>query len=159
MTVVSSYGAERTYEDQITRTRVFSSGGIVWVGEISPSESESSQLWEAIQKFKTDGVEAGIKALDQFVAAHPQSQWTPSLQAHLGKWHREHGRFTLALKYWESAWNSTKSFKGGQEKGIADLTLAHWASLSSEPSSPGAECDPADDGAGGADGADRKSVV
>ena len=70
-----------------------------------------------------------IAALESFVLSHPASSWTPSLQANLGKYHRQRGRYTLALGHWEAAWEATRHYRSGQGKMVADFVLAHWTRL------------------------------
>ena len=70
-----------------------------------------------------------IAALETFVATHPGSSWTPSVQANLGQYHRQQGRFSLALQHWEVAWQGTKHHRNGPGKRVADYGLAHWTRL------------------------------
>ena len=70
-----------------------------------------------------------IAALEAFVASHRGTAWTPSVQANLGQYHRQQGRFTLALQHWEAAWQATKHHRNGQGKRVADYVLAHWTRL------------------------------
>jgi hypothetical protein len=72
---------------------------------------------------------AEFEELENFVAARPQSPWTPSLRVVLGKYHRDRGSYTRALEHWETAWEATKlsTSRSGQE--IADAALAHWTRL------------------------------
>lgn len=70
-----------------------------------------------------------LNALENFIASHPDSSWTPSLRVNLGKHYRKEGRQTLALNHWEAAWQATKHSKDGDGKAVADSTLAHWTRL------------------------------
>src|SRR2546426_11087950 len=70
------------------------------IGSAAQADSENRELWSAIETLQKEGPEAGIPDLDRFIARRPGSAWLPSLQANLGRYHREHGRYTRALRYW-----------------------------------------------------------
>ena len=72
---------------------------------------------------------AEVEALEGFVEAHPNSPWTPSLRASLGRYQRDRGRYTLALKHWEAAWRATGEADSGPAREIAEYTLVHWTRL------------------------------
>ncbi len=102
---------------------------IVWVGETEPGEAESQALWEGVQILRSQGAEACVAALERFVKAHPQSAWAASLQSNLGKYHRDHGRYTPALQHWKAAWEATGKLSEARAKRVADYTFAHWTRL------------------------------
>src|SRR5207249_4445834 len=54
---------------------------------------------------------------------------TLSLRSLMGKYYREHGRYSRSLIHWEWAWKATKAAAGGNAKKIADFTFAHWTRL------------------------------
>ncbi|MBI4659580.1 MAG: hypothetical protein HY735_12135 [Verrucomicrobia bacterium] len=80
-------------------------------------------------KAATRASQEEIAALEDFVAAHPNSAWTPSLRANLGRHHRQQGRWTLALEHWQAAWEATQNHRDGHGKRVADYILAHWTRL------------------------------
>jgi hypothetical protein len=86
------------------------------VGEESPSESESTALWDALQAITTNRTYEVLTPVESFIQEHPASGWTPSLRANLAVWYRHLGRYTLALEHWESAWDATRHFQSGSGK-------------------------------------------
>jgi len=101
---------------------------LVWVGP-EPSQAESQALLDDIDVFKTNGVAAGFKALEQFVADYPQSGWTPDLQIHLAEHDRARGRYAEALDYWKAAWEETKQNPDAKAQQLAVRDIAGWTRL------------------------------
>ena len=99
---------------------------LLWVGTAPPTEPESAALWEEVAGMKREGVAARLPALEQFVAAYPDSPWTPSLRANLGRYYQEHARFRRALDHWEAAWKATRDMNEGTGKQVADYTFAYY---------------------------------
>ena len=95
---------------------------LLWVGAAPPTEAESAALWEEVAGMKREGVEVRLPALEQFVATYPDSPWTPSLRANLGRYYQEHARFRRALDHWEAAWKATRDMNEGTGKQVADYT-------------------------------------
>jgi RHS repeat-associated protein len=112
---------------RINQVRVFNLP-IMWIGQ-KPNEADTQALWDAIETARTQGREAGVKAMENFLTSRPRSDWTPGIRAQLGKHYRDEGRYTLALQHWELAWEATKHHKEGSGKQIADFTFAHWIKL------------------------------
>jgi len=108
---------------QVSRAPLFADP-LVWVGAQAPSEAESIELLDDIEIFKDKGIVDGFSALEQFIASHPQSPWTPALQVHLAERYRNEGRYTSALAYWKSAWDATKDSKDAVGQKIAARTIA-----------------------------------
>lgn len=115
-------------ETQIKQARFFPEP-IVWLGNDRPAEADSRLLLEALHLPRTNGVQPVIEALERFVQSHPQSPWTPCLQANLGAWHSAEGRYTLALQHWEAAWLPSRNQTTGPGKRVADLVVVNWTSL------------------------------
>ena len=113
---------------QINRCPTFYQN-LTWVGNAPPAQSENRALWTEIQNMQSHGVEATLPALEKFIADNPESPWAPSLRANLGRYYREHGRYTKALQHWELAWHATHTAKDGAAKSVADFTFAHWTRL------------------------------
>jgi YD repeat-containing protein len=113
---------------QIMTKRVFTSP-IEWFGGQEPSEAESAELLQAIAVCETSDLKAGVAALEKFIAAHPQSAWTPSLHAHLAGEYRQWGRYSLALVHWEAAWQSMKASKDIRGQKLAVGAVAGKACL------------------------------
>jgi RHS repeat-associated protein len=108
---------------QISTKRVFSSP-IEWFGEQEPTEAESAELLRAIATFETGGAKAGMAALENFVAAQPQSAWTPSVHAHLAAESLSRGRYSLALLHWEAAWKAMRESKDDRGQKLAVEAIA-----------------------------------
>jgi len=51
------------------------------------------------------------------------------LDAALGRYYYDLGRYTLALAHWELAWHATKDYPNGNGKIVADYVLANWTRL------------------------------
>jgi RHS repeat-associated protein len=101
-----------------------------WVGSSQPSEADSQACWEMGQVlFSTNTLVIQLAALETFISQHPDSAWTPSLEANLAKYYREHGRFSLALEHWQSAWLKLKKHSDPNAKAVGDFIMAHWAEL------------------------------
>src|SRR5712692_7075491 len=141
-------GEATNLTERLLQTWIFEPLG--WVGGTPPAENQTLLLLESARAISekaiatskvfvttTNGdtitkmhplVELDLAPLEGFVRSHPASPWTPALESQMGKYYREHGYYTLALKHWESAWAATKALDG-TGKGIADITFAHWTSL------------------------------
>jgi RHS repeat-associated protein len=100
---------------------------VIHIGN-SPSEKESALLLENLNLASSDAGKL-ILALETFIVDNPKSAWVPSLRANLAYYYRLSGRYSQALEHWESAWNATKDFPSGNEKRIADYTIANWTHL------------------------------
>jgi RHS repeat-associated protein len=102
---------------------------LLWVGSIPPNDDENKALWNAVTNLTAYGATRGLPGLEGFLVNHPDSSWAPSLRANLALYYREHGRYTLALGYWEQTWNTTRTATNGPAKRVADFTFAYWTSL------------------------------
>jgi len=102
---------------------------IVCVGEGRPERAESEALWAAIEVMREQGAKPGVEALEMFLETHPESRWTPSVRASLGYYYRDIGRYSLALKHLEAAWEATQNAPSANGKKVADYALAHWTRL------------------------------
>jgi hypothetical protein len=103
------------------------------VGAAQPTDAESAILLADLQQVRKAGIEPGLPSLEQFISEHPNSPWLPSLHANLGRYYRERGLYSKALKHWETAWNATRTAANGPAKEVADFTFAHWTRLPGKP--------------------------
>src|SRR5262245_48128739 len=87
--------------DQVRQSRTFRQP-IVWIGDEAPPENESKELLDALSSFKSEGAESALNRLEQFLKAHNDSPWSPSVRAVLANYYREHGQYTPALEHWEA---------------------------------------------------------
>src|SRR5690625_1809439 len=69
------------------------------------------------------------EAAERFVGERPDSVWTPSLQANLGREYYRHGYFTKALEAWGSAWETTRDAERPQIRALGDRAGAELAGL------------------------------
>ncbi len=72
---------------------------------------------------------AGLEKLEEFLKAHPQSAWSPSLNVNLAEYYREHGYYSQALKCWKAAWDATNDKQDAASQKIAARTIAGWTRL------------------------------
>jgi hypothetical protein len=99
------------------------------VGDAPPPETENLILAAELDKIKAGGLAPSLLVLEQFICDYPNSSWVPSLRANLGRYYREHGRYSLALRHWEAAWAATRDAHEGPAKAVADFTFAYWTQL------------------------------
>ncbi len=85
------------------------------------SISENKELAQALSAFKARKISEDVSALDQFVKLHPHSRWTPALQSAIASERFETGYYRDALRYWNSAWDATRSQKNSGQ--ITSLLL------------------------------------
>jgi len=102
---------------------------ITFVGDFIPDPLETRDLWAAIDVMRRNGPKIGVQALELFAETYTNSVWLPSLQANLGLYYRNIGRYSLALNHWEAAWESTRHAESGATKDISDFVLAHYTRL------------------------------
>jgi RHS repeat-associated protein len=72
---------------------------------------------------------AEVASFEEYLGAHPESAWTPSILAQLGKYYERRGQKSLAIARWESALEMTKDAEEGNGKAVADYVLANWTRL------------------------------
>ena len=118
----------RTLAAEITRASVVYQP-LMWVGDIPPTDAENRTLDTEVENMKQRGVAPSIPALEQFIGSYPNSPWTASLRANLGRYYYEHGLYTKALQSWELAWTATRAARSGPAKEIADFAFANWTHL------------------------------
>jgi RHS repeat-associated protein len=123
-TAARAEAAQPSYTSQVRSMLVFAFP-TEWVGPEAPPESESAELLRAMKGFATD---RGA-ALESFVASHPQSAWTPSLQVNLAGFYAKQGRYTLALARYEAAWATTRNCTNTMGQKLAARNAAAWAAL------------------------------
>src|SRR5262249_19278062 len=87
------------------------------------------ELWEIFGAGQPKTLDQVAPALEDFLRAHPQSPWVPSLQANLGRHYRVTGFFSVALDHWEAAWNATKSETGRDSRELAEYALVNRLEL------------------------------
>jgi hypothetical protein len=102
---------------------------VVWLGPAAPAALENSALAEAVLLSRAVRWPEGLQTLEDFINAHPDSPWVPSLRSQLANSYHKLGRDTVALKHWEAVWATVGRLPGGPGKEIADYTFAHWTRL------------------------------
>ena len=116
------------YADLLSKTRLFNTK-LSWVGQTSPNAAESQRLWQAFGVGQYTNMDQALDGLEAFIQANPNSPWTASLHANLGKYYFDTVRFTLALGHFEAAWQSTKEMSNLAGRQIADAALTQWLRL------------------------------
>jgi RHS repeat-associated protein len=113
---------------QVSQVRIFNQT-LHWVGEQSPPAGESQAILQAFGVFQTNGVNAGLVSLENFLVAHPQSAWAPALHVGMAEYYRSQGRYTPALTHWQAAWGMTKDSKDAGTQKLAVRAISGWTRL------------------------------
>jgi hypothetical protein len=100
-----------------------------WIGSQPPTEQESRLLFEALELWLASGKPSEPIEIEQFLGQVPDSPWAASLHASLGHHYFDHGRYSMALRHWELAYDLTRDDPTDPAKGLADYTLAFWTRL------------------------------
>ncbi|HEY5911514.1 MAG TPA: RHS repeat-associated core domain-containing protein [Verrucomicrobiae bacterium] len=116
------------YITQIEAKHIFRSP-LEWAGMQEPQKDEASELLAAMDTFQTNGLPAGLDALESFLTAHPQSGWAASLHVLLAEYYGGRGRLTAALGHWQAAWELTKYYPDYPHQHLAARTAAGWGGL------------------------------
>ncbi len=106
-----------TTED-IKAARIFSEP-LIAVGR-DPSALENHDLARALVAHSQRGVADDFSALEQFLAVHPDSAWTPAVLFNLATEYYSTGWYSKALKTWEQAWRALQSGTEPAAKALAD---------------------------------------
>ncbi len=114
--------------DRLSR-QLFYDEHIVQVGPLASSEQEAQLLLETLDAWRASRYQNGVEQLEEFLNTLTNSPWAPSLDAVLGKYYNDVGRYTLALEHYELAWAATKSDATRNGKRVADLAFANWTRL------------------------------
>jgi len=93
--LIPNASAQTSMVEEIVQQPIFQHR-LIYVGDRMPDEQETRDLGLAIKLLYSDGVATGIAAFEEFIAAHPDSAWTPSLRSNLGYHYRKMGRYSLA---------------------------------------------------------------
>ena len=75
------------------------------------------------------GVVGDRQQMEQYVAANPDSTYTPWLHNSLASTYRHAGRITLALSHWGTVWQQLKSAPDSESQNEANHALAGQAEL------------------------------
>jgi len=122
--VIRLSAADNSAADQVRAYPLFAER-IDWLGSHEPPPAESADLLRAMQAFGT----RGAAALDDFLAAHPQSAWTPSLRVNLADFYARQGRYSPALAHYEAAWPATRGCSDPKGQNLAARNAAGLAAL------------------------------
>ena len=126
--VAGENGTAPTLVERISKTHLFPDP-LLPVGSDDPAPAESEALWQAAQKVKEQGVEACVTALEDFLAAYPNSAWSPSLRANLAIYYRSTGRLTKPLEYWADAWQAVKDAQDQRGAQVARYVIVQYAQM------------------------------
>jgi len=127
--VCPAIAGDESYADKLTHARLFAGQRLVWVGQTTPSEAESKELWDAFGVGRNKTFDDAVNGLETFINAHPNSPWVPSLRANMGVYYKDNGYFTHALDDWQAAWDATCQMHDVNGVKVADYTLVNWLHL------------------------------
>ncbi len=117
--------SENPSTQEIRNVRLFAEP-LVPVG-LEPSAVQNSQLAKALGQHARRAALDDFSALDQFVADHPNSPWTPSLLFDLGMEYYWTGWYSKALAAWERAWPLLQPAADPAAKALADRAVGELA--------------------------------
>jgi hypothetical protein len=97
------------------------------VGQTTPGEdldlSRALRGFDVVSHHRTDIDE--VAPLQEFLAAHPDSAWTPMLLVDLGVLYRRTGHLSQALETWQRAWDRTKNLTDHNGAAVGDAAVAY----------------------------------
>ena len=70
-----------------------------------------------------------VVALEAFLKAYPESAWSPSIMAMLGRHYRNTGRYSLALERWEECYLAVRAGQTQAARRVGDFAYAHLTRL------------------------------
>jgi RHS repeat-associated protein len=92
-----------------------------------PSAEENRQLAHALSQHAQRTINDDFSALEQFVADHQNSPWTPSLMFDLGMEYYKTGWYSKALDTWAQAWPLLEPATDPAAKALADRVVGELA--------------------------------
>jgi RHS repeat-associated protein len=96
------------------------------------SSSENRALASSLLALKNKSDPEDISDLVGFLNAYPKSRWRPALEVNLGQLRLETGYLSEALKYWSSAWESSKTQATPGRKAVADQAISNLVLLEAQ---------------------------
>jgi RHS repeat-associated protein len=117
--------SENPSEQEIRHVRLFAEP-LVPTGSV-PSVGENRQIADALRQHVQRPVADDFSTLEEYVAAHPDSPWTPSLLFDLGMEYYRTGRYSKALESWQEAWPRLQPATDPAAKALADRVVAELA--------------------------------
>jgi RHS repeat-associated protein len=90
----------------------------------APSPEENQAFAAALQQFSERVDQEDVRALTDYLAAHPHSPWRVAVLTNLGLIHYNASRFSQALATFDAAWQEGKHVTGnGPDKALVDRAL------------------------------------
>lgn len=114
-------------DKDILALRIFSEPLIPMAGKQLPGENQA--LSKALSGFKTKASCEDVSDFTRFFTKYPRSRWRASLELNLGECRFEAGYLTDALRYWQSAWDKSKSEKGQAQTIVANAAISRLLML------------------------------
>ncbi len=111
--------------EKILSTRIFGEP-LVSVGR-NPTSAESFQLADALERHVHRSLPDDFSALEEFLARHPNSAWSPALTFDLGMEFYNTGWYSKALACWENAWRVLKTESDPAAKILGDRAAGELA--------------------------------
>jgi RHS repeat-associated protein len=119
--------SENPSEQEIRHVRLFAEP-LVPTGSV-PSAEENRQIADALRQHVQRPVADDFSALEQYVAAHLDSPWTPSLLFNLGMEYYRTGRYSKVLESWQEAWPRLQPATDPAAKALADRAVSELAEM------------------------------
>ncbi|HTI68674.1 MAG TPA: hypothetical protein VMF06_01815, partial [Candidatus Limnocylindria bacterium] len=116
--------AEGQTDPRINHPEIFREP-LYWVGDTPPTDEDTAALIKAFEGIPS----TCFDRLETFVVTHPDSAWTPSVDANLAVVYRGESRYTRALEHWEEAWAATKDDESGGGRAVRGYVLGNWPGL------------------------------
>lgn len=94
-----------------------------------PVAGENLAIASAIDTFKSRKALDDISAFTTFLSNYPHSRWRASIEQNLGNDRFRQGYLSQALKYWQSAWELSKSESKRPQRDVADTAVSELLML------------------------------
>jgi RHS repeat-associated protein len=114
-------------EDDIKHVRLFAEPLLPVGGK--PSAEQNRQLAAVLLRHSRRAMADDFSELEQFVAAYPDSPWTPSLLFNMGLEYYKTGWYSKALGAWEKSWAQLKPAADPAVKAVADRAVGELAGM------------------------------
>ncbi|HEY9684985.1 MAG TPA: RHS repeat-associated core domain-containing protein [Oculatellaceae cyanobacterium] len=91
----------------------------------APEAGENEALGSALKTYHDTKDKEDVSALTDFIAHHPKSRWTPSIELNAGLQKFHSGYLNEAMELWHNAWEAGKQEKSPGAAEIASRSFAH----------------------------------
>jgi len=119
--------SRRITNEDIFHSQIFSEP-LVPIGT-TPTPEDNLRLGQALLSFTKRESNEDWRALTNFISAHPNSPWNPSLLFNLGLIYYHTGYFSRALEAWEESWNLSKATNHPKARALANRCVGELAKM------------------------------